>query len=642
MKVIAGWFLVAAVAVSVSFAQSAQENERQDYKFKGAWKKGTVYTGSFEKRMGDTVTHGKDATGKDMYWWAKWWTDADEPGTLVDSGGTNPWAFINAANVKTTTQFKFQGASNASGGSLAALIPTYRDGAKGCYSIHHDDICAMPMKYVTASYEIANRYGIQIAWGAKVDQCDEDADWYIMMKKELLNGHEVTCHSYNHSSAADQWQWIMQDSLVPTKEQDESIPDEWIGGLKVVKSMSGGEEKTSSSGQKLKVDLTAKQILANSTQWISDADAKHPTLKLFCRAKWNTNDFTLNVDRAKDTLDMNVYKDFQGNKYFPKGKQTEFYIYPYDAYSVETHKYLDSHGFISARGGSKSGIVHRGDLFHPYLIDFDAYYLVNEDPNIVYPKNPHQLLSLEGMVDEILKNNGYMIREFHAVADKGADYWGAVPKNLYEAHMKRLRDLTDKNEIAVMTVSEAVKYFITRNSATAAKVEQKAGDDYLLTVTASGAAAKYQDEISVIVTFASATTDWDKMAVVYDGTTESPRWPPRKLEARKWSIPVNPYKNGGKILIKGGATAISKVNGTYVNKARYLGYANGALNLTLDAGSYSIALFNAAGKNVQVIKGITTGGTLRAPLDKSIAGGLYLMKVEHSYGSMMQPISIIR
>jgi hypothetical protein len=252
-------------------------------------------------------------------------------------------------------------------------------------------------------------------------------------------------------------------------------------------------------------------------------------------------------------MDDNIYSKVN-SPYFPKDFRTSYYVYPYDAYSKVTHDSLKAVGIIGARGGAKSGMPLPGDFFQPYRIDFDAFFMLDPKGETVFPNNPHQRLSLPGLVERVIKTKGYMIREFHACADvaywddandqsKGG-WWGGIPKSLYQEHFEFLQSKIDNHELVVFTPTEAVKYRITANSVTGASISGNT-----LTVTTDGSTPdEYKDEISVIVKF---DQPYDKMAAIYsDGVR--PRYAPKKMddEGKAWSISVNPYYDNGKITLE--------------------------------------------------------------------------------------------
>jgi hypothetical protein len=612
----------------------------QPWKSPVAWNAATTYKGTLASG-GDSVTYGT-FNGTTMYWYAKWETRPalDIPGTFADSGSTNPWGFLNAKNPRT--KYTWNGCVTTAGATAQVGVPTWKNGAKGAYTIHHDDLCDMPWTYVQPTVDLSVKYGIPIAWGAITSACAGD-DWPVLLNM-LNKGIEITCHSYNHASAADQWEWFMQDSLVPDTSIDAMLPDPWLAKLKVVaKGTSGGTAKTTSVGQIFTVNLTTKQIEANASEWAPPTyTTQVGVLKLFEVKKWTVADYYLQVDSAKNTIDRNVYASFQGNTAFPKGKKCEFYIYPFDAFSDSTHAYLNAHGFVAARGGSKSGKPIRGDFYHPFYIDFDAYFLINNDPNIVYPANPHQLLSLEGMIDSIMAQHGYMIRELHAVGDPAA-YWGAIPATLYEAHLKRLQTLQNSNDLIVMTPSEAIKYRISANGVTGAAITGS-GASYTITPTlATGTTPvldKYKDEICFIVTLPTSVDDgtWTKGQVTYSDQTH-PREYSKKLSAKRWAVYANPFK-GAFTFQPGAVNVINGISGK--NVANIYSFKNGRLHMNIFAGSYKVALYAPNGKAVRVVSGaVLQTGLVKVDLNVgSLSHGYYILSVEHQTGVTRMPVVI--
>jgi hypothetical protein len=631
------WLAIFALICASVFVQLYAYQSPTAWKALSASTAPQNYTGTISGG-GDTVTYGT-FNGSSMYWRAKWWCDKEVPGTLADSGDTPPWALINAKTPRLP--FAWNGAIATPGTTAQVGIPTWKNGAKGAYSIHHDDLCDMPAALVQPSIDLSVQYGIPIAWGAITDACDSQ-DWINLL--DMLNkGIEITCHSYNHHSAADQWEWISQDSLVPDTAIDESIPDGWLSGLKVVaKGTSGGTPKTTSVGQTFTVNLTTKKIEVNSAQYLPpDYTILGGVLKLFCMKSWTAADYTLNVDSAKAMIDHNVYAKFTGNKYFPAGKKCEFYIYPYDAMSDSTHKYLDAHGFISARGGSKSGTPLRGDFNHPYYLDFDAYYLINNNPNVVYPANPHQLLSLEGMIDSIIAHHGYMIRELHAVGDP-ASYWGAVPLALYTAHLQRLQTLQASNDLIVMTPSEAVKYRMSANGVASATISGTPVSYTITPVLTTGITVpdKYKDEICFIVTMPTSFDDaaLTKGLVTYADNTH-PREEAKKISAKRWAVYANPFK--GAFTFSAGATEI-KNGPSGRNIANIYSFKNGLLRMTVYPGSYKVVLYTPNGKALRVQSGMAhEAGMITANMDvASLSSGYYILSVEHQNGVTKMPVLI--
>ena len=88
------------------------------------------------------------------------------------------------------------------GTDLGALqvegVTTWRDNAKGAYTIIHDDACdyTLDSLFVLADPELTQR-GLRAAFGAIVERCQERRVW---PKLEVLrqHGHEIINHSWDH------------------------------------------------------------------------------------------------------------------------------------------------------------------------------------------------------------------------------------------------------------------------------------------------------------------------------------------------------------------------------------------------------------------------------------------------------------
>jgi hypothetical protein len=154
-------------------------------------------------------------------------------------------------------------------------------------------------------------------------------------------------------------------------------------------------------------------------------------VKVATTRAWDQAGRERNMRDANNEINRRIYNLIRNpGRYFPVGKRCEYYGYPFDAYSLETHRALNSFGILQARGGSKTPTPMLGDFFHPYAIDFDAFWIDRTDwtpdsrgAGFVYPDNQHVWLGLNEMVDKIIESRGYMIREFHAVADIPDGAW---------------------------------------------------------------------------------------------------------------------------------------------------------------------------------------------------------------------------
>ncbi|WP_034638091.1 hypothetical protein, partial [Chitinivibrio alkaliphilus] len=286
--------------------------------------------------------------------------------------------------------------------------------------------------------------------------------------------------------------------------------------------------------------------------------------RVWVRRGWTADEFDLNIRQAKEAIDENVWSRVENSgEYFRRGRRDAHYGYPFDIYSEVTHDSLYQAGYTTARGGAKSGVPTPGDFFHPFRIDFDAFFITRNDWTVnsageefIYPNNPHVLMGANEMVDSIISQRGYMIRELHAVADipdgewynddrpefwpvntvaagKGG-WWGGITVNQLRRHYEYVQERIDDRRLTVFTPTEAVKYRITANATESATVSRN-GDNYTLSTELNrpDLDERYWDEITVIV---SLDEPVDSLAVKYHTINEewcpngSPRRRPRQMD----------------------------------------------------------------------------------------------------------------
>jgi len=779
---------------------------RADYKNKGPWSADSSYKGDFTIRQGDTVSHG-DWHGKKLWWRAKFAaTPTDIPGETPPEGGTSAWVLINSLSAVATGTPSYQwtgwaGDLDGKSGSWA-VVPTWRDGAKGAYSMTHDDLGSdggMPFETsIQPGWDVAKSFPqIKQSWGAYVGAMD-DNDWQ-QAKKMVAQGHEIFNHSMDHTSAADRWSvyypnerlsstdpdvpsivqglevvgawkisyhnaktntWSAQVDLQDyNKNGDKVFKDangDWAGPLdkpnyekgsyidtlkasnelvdiyafpywegmspneeapnggimKIVVKNGTTEETIAATRQKMYVNKSAGKVSVNAAGWLDkpDIEAKFPwynnkaiiadgpnagktyveadkgrpafILKVHSAMGWDPDAKKRNVEQANDVINRSLYNKVGATSYFAKGKKSEYFGYPFDVYSEEMHKYLESAGFVGARGGAKSGAPMPGDFYHPYRIDFDAFFIQDKDwtaassgGKFIYPSNPHVLLGLNQLVDDVISAKGYMIREFHAVAnirqdkgdwynnsgnpdtwainDAGADrggWWGGIAEFQLRAHYQYLDGKINNREVTVYTPSEAVKYRMTANATNKNGALSKEGNNYKLKLTTTeNINDKYRDEISVIVSLESSC---NTLAAEYNdnatGTDVAPRRKPVKMDGagKVWSVSVNPFRSNGEItLIPNGDwkgvsdnpddvdidwTAIAdKGRITKQTAVSFVGIQSGRIALNLKAGNYTAELYNLQGRlvgkaDISAVNGVNLTGLRTDNLSK----GLFILNVK--------------
>lgn len=717
-------------------------------KYHGVWDAEKDYKGDYRNGVGDTVQY-KDINGNKMYWWAKFASKGDVPGMFAPEGGTSPWVLINSKSYDPngSAKYEWKGWNGDLKNSLSAgqaAVPTWKNGAEGAYTIIQDDIGAIPHETgIKPGHLISLEYpDIRTGWGVFVRRGDEN-DYWDEMREMVRAGHEMVCHSFHHTSAAEQWAWGKVGETLPTSVQDPSIPLQ-LGGLTVVGASvpdknpndwtkaytritaqtelgtieysanwtgSGpasniGETVTKEKkqitiepvkvtpapgveiveflGVKYYVKYTKKDVetgqnegyaLATKVGWedyavvdgVPTMDDSYKadggraiwTFKAKAADSWaDRNAWQVEIRDATDRINEMVYdkikaEDGHFGSHFNADKKCEYFVYPFDAYSDATHDSIMNYGYVAARGGAKSGMPMPGDFYNPTRIDFDAFYMVDENHTTLFPKNPHSILTLQGMVDQIVETKGYMIRELHAIVDVQGDWknvndnskggwWGGITTTLYRKHMEYLQGLIDGHRLVVYTPSEAIRYRMTANNVTGASMN-KVGNTWEVDVTATdwvGGDNRWEDEISVIIKLDQGV---DKMDVTYKNGAAHPYTHPRKMsdDGTAWSINVNPY-NGTAIVHPGkdwdgpktGTTAISEQKATYTKQNVKASVKNMALSIQLPKGNYSAQLYSLRGQLIKemAISSLQEGAVNSVSLS-NLAQGFVVLKIMNSEGA---------
>jgi len=287
------------------------------------------------------------------------------------------------------------------------------------------------------------------------------------------------------------------------------------------------------------------------------------------------------------------------------------------------------------------------------------------------------------MIDKIIESKGYMIREFHAVADipdgawhstepseqwslnsaaQGAGgWWGGITKNMLRAHYEYIQTKINTNDITVYTVGEVTKYRMTANATSKTVAIADNGGKYTVTpTTTEDIVAKYRDEISIIIsvpTPISKTIDWNgKKAgdfnVKYTNSGESPRRRPRQLNAEGtiWSISMDPFLGpveidpAGSWSGQGNETAIADKN-TMVKSAgfKYAGIRDGQVSLSLPVGNYTAEIFGVNGRKVASTTVTGTNSIVRTNLNtRDLGAGMFFLNVKTNGASVMQQKLMIK
>lgn len=663
-----------------------------------AWQKGKNYD------KDDIVKHGA-YLGIDLHWKAKWSMGGnDEPGMIPDSGGTSGWAILNTKDPDSNADW--EGCDDEPSRATTVCIPTWMDGAKGAYSIISDDLGALPREAYERIWKYAkevndkeyvnfNRYNaIRVAFGVQVNEATE-GDWKAM-REQVLAGHEMLCHSYDHTSAAHQWLWFYQcdaegetaDEINDfTKSGGDTLPisgvlegaddpevkhlayvkklqhvgkdlPAWASGA-IVLSKAGydaisGTESTH-NGYTVKNTSDGRYISANTKQWINKTQPE--VLILDCAARsddlkkhydgWDGEEFSLNVEKAADTIDMKVYdklrsdlKKYPYKQYWAADKKTEYYVYPYDAYSKSTHEYLNDKKFVGARGGSKSPDATPLDFFQPFRTMFDAHY---GDELGEYPDNPHQYLSLTRMLKVVTESKGYHTREIHTVTDENIG-WGIVKPEAFKKHLNELMEYIKRGDIFMYPPTQAVKYRLVSDNTTAS-VSRTAEDKWTLKAECSLTGAdkeKYDNyEICFVVTLPA---DYDSKGKTlfarYKDSKENTRRNPRMLKRRnadnKWAVYANPFK--GELELYMDVDAVADMGNLTKGSVKLHGLQSSHVSFVGVKGDYSVKVFDLKGKMVHMSQGrLAKDGFTKASINaRTLAKGMYIVKLTNNMKTVEQ------
>ncbi len=657
--------------------------------------------------VGEIVVDG-DFEGTPMNWISLWWAGkGEQPGEKADSGGSSPWVLINSKAFGEGKEYEWVGWNDSAdkvehthdnewvfttkkigtwGPQIqskgpGAYLPTYRDGAEGLYTIIHEDFGKWGFSY---SVEYANAVGyehqrIRTGWGVNVSEMNEN-EW-AEARMMVLDGHEILNNSYNGTPVGEIWKWFYhgdtldnEDPFIPNVIKNlivDSTTNNWKDlevKIPEISFANGDATKPETTYTTVICQVSDYNYLEDSTfnaqlgeyeyeyistgkikpehyGWSDDAIANVSMLKLKCMEGWTSSAYEANIKEANDEINENVYHQVDSPR-FKDNKECEYYVYPsLGDISITDNDSLKSYGLIGACGGTASGTPMQGDFFYPYWIDYDEFYIMNSDGSKVFPDNPYQRLSLDGMLDVIYKTKGYMVRKFSGVYD---DIWdnfleqnympGSIPKSLYKSHFEKIDELIDEHKISVMTPSEAICYRLTANSVSNVSLEDNGWGDAVLTVNATGCPTEYQDEISVIV---KLNDSWPCMSARYN-SGDYPRHQPRQLdlEGYAWSVSVNPYKEGGRVNLEIQMPGISKDFFNLSSNSIFKKINRNSFTLGLPTGHYEFKIYDLKGKTLYD-KSLTSHGKVsNIKFKNELATGSYVVKISDGVNAVKQKILI--
>ncbi len=135
---------------------------------------------------------------------AKWWTQGQVPNAadqwgpwkdlgLIASTSPTPTPVITASPSPTPST------TPGSGYISSAEVTTWKNGAKGAYSLVHDDYCSMPVAsdpYIKIMDPELKKRGLVAGFGMITGNCSEQH--WAAAKQMIANGHEIVSHSRSH------------------------------------------------------------------------------------------------------------------------------------------------------------------------------------------------------------------------------------------------------------------------------------------------------------------------------------------------------------------------------------------------------------------------------------------------------------
>lgn len=697
-------FLLISTLIINTFNVTAKQNRNGTVDDATVWSPIKSYTG------GSLVYKGA-FNGDTLYWKSYWWADSnDAPGIGPDSGEQSAWALINSNSFAKGEEYEWVGWNSDAekwdfeldehwdftkinkgtwGDQIdkkgpGAYLPTYRDGAEGAYTIIHDGFGSSMFEWgIMPGNEVGYDHPrIRAGWGVKADGLD-DNEW-VEARQMVQDGHEIISHSYNHSTIRDQWKWFFHGDTL--KADDPDVPrklknivvdssdllawEEIEIDVPYISYIDGDINKPETLFTLIKCEVADYNYIVDSTfdndlkiweyeynstgkirakhkGWLDAAGSNVLMLKLFCKPAWTDNDYSINMKTSKDIIDQKIYEQVNSPR-FPKDKRCEYFLYPYDISTENTHDSLAAYGYVASCGGGHFGEPLPGDFYHPFRLNYDNFYMMESEGKSVFPENPFQRLSLQGLVDRAWQTKGYMIRKFHGCVDVADwnevfDYdsiycSGNIPKSLYKSHHEYLDQLIDDHKITVYTPTEAVKYRMTANSVTEVVLNDNGVSSATVQAIAEGCPEEYQDEITVII---KTKTAWGRMRSTYgDGSIS--RYQPRKMdpEGKAWAISVNPYKQDGKVSLWS-PLPISDNGLTNINNGVLLkSIGRESVLISIPKGKYDLEIYDLKGKTVEKQKVLSIGNTKSVKFKKSIANGNYILHISDGVRGVRRKILI--
>lgn len=581
---------------------------RAAYSNRGSWSAQETYSGDYASRQGDTVSYGS-YNGITMWWFATAEaTGADKaPGLLPADSTVSPWALVNSrsAAANGTPSYQWRGwnsdIENVTG--IAAVIPTWRDGAEGAYTMTHDDLGAMPFDMsVRPGWDLAQSFpDIKVAWNVWVEKM-EVPEWEYA-RTMVREGHEML--NSTMSNLMDSTTWYGIDFQYYFCDANDTI-------------------------NKHIYDSVQGQL------------GEHFAATKKCEYITYPNDYF--NEQIHDTLNAYEFVGARGGAWGVHPAQGDFYHpfrVPFDRFVI-----MDSTYTITSTAAE-----------HLYPTNPYVHYGLNELVDTIIAQKGYMVRSLHAVAD-IAEGAWYNTGDYYQwplnmAAHAQGGWWGAIPKYMLESHYTYLQSKIDANQLTIYTPSEAIKYRMTANACDSAELlnvtlgtvlGQSSGSATLQVHLADSALVeKYRDEISVII---SLPIGMDSLLSEYE-TPDSlwgtrPRRNPKKMSAdgTKWSVSLQPFL--GPVTLTAGVTPVEKstIQASTVYGVKSI--QNGHISLNLPTGSYRAKFFNAQGRVIQSSDIISTENIASTLRTSSLCNGLYFLQIQKAGMTVLKEKILIK
>lgn len=542
---------------------------------------------SIDYKEQDSVSY-LNFNNEDCIWTNLWWASPQNiPGSCIDSFEllSSPWYLINSKSIRDNASFQWRGWNGdlENNINLEATVPTWRDGAEGAYSIIHEGVGLRDWDKGFASIiDTLKKYDKIKASFSVITNLINSQGWNNL-RSTLKQGHEIISNSHDNSLVYSSWKTFYHGDTIPS--DDLNIPEE-IRGFVVDTLLStytninlkipftnyvNGDilqpYNDSSTFGVYGIDNNAWLIKSNCVTFnenVGPNGSMVQALKIPVSVEWDNLRLKANIQGSKKILDDNLYIPLLDsiNNFFPPEKRCEYFLFPENMSFFKHRDSLENYGYIGSMGRliyhnifnslRKITFLSNADFYHPYDLAFDNFYQVNDLGDISIPDNPFQVSGLNELVDTIIHQKKYCIRNLGSVVStnwenvKDSSLGGmnnSISSSLYSSHVQYVQSKVDSHQLAIYTASEVVKYRFTSNAVDSIKIIKNM-DEYSLIPYTRDIDDKYKDEISIIVTFDQSM---DSLVVEYVNEDvlwgKYPRRRPRKmdLDGKNWSVNIQPF-----------------------------------------------------------------------------------------------------